>query len=266
MLMDGLEVVLVNTRFPENIGMAARACANMGCPILRLVQPERWDRSKALPLATQQGQALLNTMTIHASLNEAVADSVLVIGTTARVGGWRRGFLSPGAAALEAANALAQDERVSLVFGPEDRGLSNENITHCPQLVTIPVEPGARSLNLAQAVLIMTWECAKAVRRHQRQLSGAGMPLASSDTATKSRESAVGRKATADEQERLLRELKHILLQVDVLHGDNPDYFLLPWRRMLCRAGLRRHEYDALMGLCRQLRHKLGGDTRNRGR
>ena len=67
-----------------------------------------------------------------------------------------------------------------------------------------------------------------------------------------------GRVVTAEEQERLMDALKAMLLSLDYLHGDNPDYFLMPWRRMFSRAGLRRHEYDALMGLCRQVRHKLG--------
>ena len=49
----------------------------------------------------------------------------------------------------------------------------------------------------------------------------------------------------------------NMLLRLDYLHGDNPDYFLMPWRRLFSRAGLLRHEYDALMGVCRQVRHKL---------
>ena len=62
--------------------------------------------------------------------------------------------------------------------------------------------------------------------------------------------------------ERLLDNLKDMLLRLDCLHGDNPDYFLMPWRRLLARAQVRRHEYDALMGLCRQVRNKLdGGNT-----
>ena len=57
-----------------------------------------------------------------------------------------------------------------------------------------------------------------------------------------------------------MADFKAMLLTLDVLHGDNPDYFLLPWRRLFGRAQLRRHEYDALMGLCRQVRNKLGND------
>lgn len=246
MLLEGVQTVLVKTRFPENIGMAARACANMGCPSICLVDPERWDREKAGPLATPKGQGLLDAVRVSPTLAEAVASSSLVLGTTARIGGWRQALLSPCRAAREVAEALSRGERVSLVFGPEDRGLNNEEIIHCQRLATIPTDAAASSLNLAQAVLLMLYECANAVRAF-RALPNAEKP-ATSD----------GRAVTADEQERLMAALKTMLLSLDYLHGDNPDYFMMPWRRLFSRANLRRHEYDALMGLCRQVRHKLG--------
>ncbi|WP_288907592.1 TrmH family RNA methyltransferase, partial [uncultured Desulfovibrio sp.] len=159
---------------------------------------------------------------------------------------------------------------VALVFGPEDRGLNNAEISHCQQLVTIPTDPAARSLNLAQAVLLLTYECANAVRA-LRHAGGAAPSPASEDATAAAPDAALaspqsrppdpvpgGRAATAAEQERLMAALKDMLLRLDYLHGDNPDYFLLPWRRLFSRAGLRRHEYDALMGLCRQVRAKLG--------
>ncbi|MDD4701465.1 MAG: RNA methyltransferase [Desulfovibrio sp.] len=247
-LLDGLDVVLVKTRFPENIGMAARACVNMGCPSLHLVDPERWDKEKARPLATPKGQDLLNGVTVCPDLSQAVAPTALVVGTTARVGGWRQSLLSPGQAAASIVEVLARGERVALVFGPEDRGLNNEEITHCHKLVTIPTDPAASSLNLAQAVLLLLYECANAVRHNQRKES-----RGASDVSRGS-----GKLATAAEQERLMESLKDMLLRLDYLHGDNPEYFLMPWRRLFTRAELRRHEYDALMGLCRQVRHKLG--------
>lgn len=251
MLLDRVQIVLVKTRFPENIGMAARACANMGCPGICLVDPERWEREKAAPLATPKGQNLLDKVLVSPTLAKAVGSSSLVLGTTARTGGWRKALLAPGQAAREVAAALARGENVSLVFGPEDRGLNNEEITHCQRLVTIPTDAAASSLNLAQAVLLMLYECANAVR-------AAGLGDAEKDDAP-----ATGRAVTAEEQERLMGSLKEMLLSLDYLHGDNPDYFLMPWRRMFSRAALRRHEYDALMGLCRQVRHKLGatGDS-----
>mgnify|MGYP000093014663 FL=1 len=139
---------------------------------------------------------------------------------------------------------LAKGEKVSFVFGPEDRGLNNDEIMHCHRLVTIPTDPAASSLNLAQAVLLLSYTCANAVRALQHGERQIEMPRG-------------GKVATAAEQERLVESLKDVLLRLDYLHGDNRDYFLMPWRRLFSRAGLLRHEYDALMGLCRQVRNKL---------
>lgn len=287
-LLRGLDVVLVRTRFPENIGMAARACVNMGCGHISLVEPERWLRDKASPPATPKGQALLDGITVHPGLAEAVADSALVVGTTARRGGWRQSLLSPERCAEEVADCLRQGGRVSLVFGPEDRGLDNAAITHCHRLVCIPTDPAASSLNLAQAVLIVLYACAAAVReRNRRAATGptgttapipatgpqtetaatvAGGPTSPSGSQAETAspagngdngEDSRGRPASAAEQERLMAALREMLLRIDYLHGDNPDYFLMPWRRLFGRARLRRHEYDALMGMCRQVRRAL---------
>ena len=253
-MLDALEVVLVRTRFPENIGMAARACANMGCGHLCLVAPERWDVEKARPLATPKGLPVLEAIRVLPNLAEAVAGSTLVMGTTARLGGWRRSVLTADRAGTVAADALRAGERVSLVFGSEDRGLSNEELLLCQRLITIPTAGEASSLNLAQAVLILLYECSRALRNAGGRtcVDDAEAPGAEPEA------SGGGRRITAAEQERLIEAFKAMLLTLDVLHGDNPDYFLLPWRRLFGRAGLRRHEYDALMGLTRQVRNKLG--------
>lgn len=255
--LDDLEVVLVRTRFPENIGMAARACANMGCARLCLVAPERWEVEKARPLATPKGLPVLAAIRVVPDLAAAVAASSLVMGTTARLGGWRRSVLTSDRA--EAAGALCAGERVSLVFGSEDRGLSNEELLLCQRLVTIPTAGEASSLNLAQAVLILLYECGRGLK---------GAPPRSREACPETRDPARegkggGRRISAAELERLMEAFKATLLTLDALHGDNPDYFLLPWRRLFGRAGLRRHEYDALMGLCRQVRNKLGSGGAN---
>ena len=239
--LSSLHVVLVRPRFPENIGMAARACANMGVERITLVAPERWDIDKARPLATPQAETLLRRIQVVPVLAEALADAALVAGTTARTGGWRREALGPEQAAQALALACAEGERAALVFGSEDRGLSNEEIELCHHLVRIPTAPDSPSLNLAQAVLLMLYECRKAgAKQHFPE-----------DARPESR------RANQAEQERLFQNVKELLLRIDFLHGDNPDYFLMPLRRFLGRAGLRRHEYDMLMGICRQLQNFL---------
>lgn len=251
MLLDAVEVILVRTRFPENIGMAARACANMGCSHLCLVAPERWDMEKARPLATPKGLPVLEGIRVVPTLVDAVAASNLVMGTTARLGGWRKSALTAEQAGSVAAGVMRAGECISLVFGSEDRGLGNDELLLCQRLVTIPTAGMASSLNLAQAVLILLYECARA----QRNISLHEISTMQTAAPNGTLQSSDG--ITAAEQERLMAAFKSMLLTLDVLHGDNPDYFLLPWRRLFGRAHLRRHEYDALMGLCRRVRNKL---------
>lgn len=251
-MLELLRVVMVKTRFPENIGMAARACANMGAGEIVLVDPERWEVEKARPLATAKGQNLLESVRVVSSLAEALAGVSLVLGTTARVGGWRQEWINPEVAAQEACAALAEEAAVALVFGPEDRGLNNEEVEPCHRLVNIPTMADASSLNVAQAVLVLLYECHKAACA-----AGMGKGLGKVKHGTHGHVST-SRRITAEEQERLSGTLKDTLLHLDFLHGDNPEYFFMPFRRFLGRVALRRHEYDALMGVCRQIRHKLG--------
>lgn len=253
-LMSRLRLVLVRPRFPENIGMAARASANFGHAPLHLVQPERWGpglsgMDQALPLATAQGAPLLDSLVTHDSLADAVAPCSLVLGTTARTGGWRRRIISPRRAAEEAARRLAAGEEAALVFGPEDRGLSNADLKHCGGLVSIPAAPDASSLNLAQAALLMVYECWLA-------LSGAapsGRPEAHPAG------DGLSRRVTRRERDLLDDTLKRSLVDIGFLRPDNPDYFFLPLARFFDRADLRRHEMDIFMGICRRMRRHAAG-------
>ncbi len=236
-------VILVRPRFPENIGMAARACANMGVGELILVEPERWEKDKALPLATTQGAAILETLRIVPSLEDALTPFSRAYGTTARTGGWRRGVLPPRKAAEEIAAFPASSGKTALVFGPEDRGLENAEVELCTRLITIPTAPEASSLNLAQAVLLVLYECFTASLGH------------SFHPDKKPKGKAGSRPATLAEQETLFAALRELLLDIDFFPADNPDWFMLPLRRFFHRAALQRHEFDMFMGICRQMRH-----------
>lgn len=272
-LLQRLDVLMVKPRFPENVGMAARAMANMGVGNLLLAQPERWDsplapaasdtpqaagnapsgvpadpshNAKARRLATPKGERILENVCVFATVSAALTPYTLVVGTTARTGGWRREISTPEQAARDIVECLADGERVALVFGPEDRGLENDEIAYCQRLVTIPTA-GLASLNVAQALLVLLYECRKAALARSAHPHPAPAP---------GEHSTLPHIHFAD-QERLFATLKDTLLALDFLHGNNPDYFLLPLRRFLGRSGLRRHEYDALMGVCRQIRNKI---------
>ena len=170
---------MVRTRFPENIGMAARACANMGVENITLVNPELWAQNqkqenkkyvdKAKNLATSAGIELINQIKTASSLAQAVAEDTICIGTTARTGGWRQGILTPEAAAQIVWQHLLQNGRVAFVFGSEDKGLENHDIELCTHLVSIPTSLSAASLNLAQAILILLYELRKAMPKQLPQ-------------------------------------------------------------------------------------------------
>lgn len=235
-------VILVRTRFPENIGMAARACANMGVSRLILVDPERWDYDKAAPLATGKGLDVLANVTVTPTLAEALKGHTMAFGTTARTGGWRTGVMTPRKAAAKIAGDAVSDEdaAAALVFGPEDRGLENAETAQCAHLITIPTAPEASSLNLAQAVLVVLYECFTASLEHAYH----------PDRMPKGRKTS--RAATLEEQELLFATLEKTLGQIDFLPKDNAEWFMRPLRLFFQRAALRRHEFDLFMGICRQ--------------
>lgn len=134
---------------------------------------------------------------------------------------------------------MRQGARVAIMFGPEDRGLKNEETEICSHLLTIPTNPDASSLNLAQAVLIVLYECFKSAQT-------APIPSSIGDHES--------RLCTHGEQEVMIRTMRDTLLDMDYLREDNPDYFMLPVRRFLQKMELRRHEFSMIMGICRQVR------------
>ncbi|MDL2315906.1 RNA methyltransferase [Desulfovibrio sp. OttesenSCG-928-A18] len=249
-MLCGVSVVLVRPRFPENIGMCARAMANMGARELILVEPERWEREKAEPLATSQGKMVLGQARLCPSLEEALAPFAAAFGATARTGGWRKDLLSPERAAVEIRALVRGGGRAALVFGPEDRGLENAEVERCTQLVNIPTLAAHSSLNLAQAVLILLYECVKADLK---------LPFAEGAERTWTRPATKheSRRATIAEEGLLMRTLQETLVSIGHLPDDNPSWFMQPLRRFLRKSRLRRHEFDMLMGICRQTRNAL---------
>lgn len=235
-MLDQVAVILSRPKFPENVGAVARACANMGCPTLTLVEPRQWDPERAAPMATPQAGDILRRITVHDSLAEALAPYTAVYATTARTGGWRKGVLTPARAAERIRDQLAEGHTIAIVFGSEDRGLTNEEIEISGQLVTIPTASAATSLNLAQAALILLYECLKACQ--ERPFAPAGPSEA--------------RLTSHAEQQTLFNTIQETLLAIDFLKDDNPEYWMLPVRRFVHRVGLKRNEFNLLMGICRQ--------------
>ena len=155
--LDNIKVVLVGTLYSGNVGSACRAMANMGIRKLVLAAPNiqnGWDEGERM--AVHADDVLHNRQEFE-TFEEAVADCVAVVGTTARGGLYRQHVKAPRDCAADLL-ALAETGPVALVFGREDKGLLNEEIAQCTHLIRIPVDEGYTSINLAQAVLITCYE------------------------------------------------------------------------------------------------------------
>ena len=155
--LDNIRVVLVVTLYTGNVGSACRAMANMGIRPLRLAAPNlqnSWEEGERLAVHATD---IMNAREEFATFEEAVADCVAVVGTTAREGLYRQHVKAPRECASDIL-ALATTGPVALVFGREDKGLLNEEVAQCTHLIRIPVDEGYTSINLSQAVLITCYE------------------------------------------------------------------------------------------------------------
>ena len=241
-MLENIDVILFRPKYPENIGSVARACLNMGCGQIVLVDPRNWDPGKALPLATHHAGHLLENIRIHGTLAEALAPYSFAYGTTARTGGWRQGIQTPEEAAPRIVEQRNAGGTIAIVFGPEDTGLTNEETDLCNQLLTIPTTDNLTSLNLSQAVMVVLYECFK--KSMTSPFKVAGQPTE--------------RCINSEEREVLFNQLRETLIEIDFLNKDNPEYFMLPLKRFFNRVNPRLNEYNLLMGLCRQMRRIVG--------
>ncbi len=158
---EGPVIILVEPQLGENIGMVARAMANFGLAELRLVNPrDGWPSEKARAAASKADH-VIDGVSVYETLEGAIADLNFVYATTARE---RYGFKpvrSPVTACATLREKFRGGERTGVLFGRERWGLSNEEVALADEIVTFPVNPAFASLNIAQAVLLMSYEWMK---------------------------------------------------------------------------------------------------------
>ena len=226
-----IAIVLIGTRYPENIGAAARAMLNMGIERLILVDPQNDDPVRVNRMATHAASVVVEKVEKYDNLKEALADFQYVVGTTARLGGQRKVVSSPAKLA-DKLIPLSEQNRIAILFGPEDRGLSNVDIRSCHTLVNIPTAEFS-SLNLAQAVMVVCYE----LFRFSLDKPGEFAP----------------RLANQHELDAMYDQLKEVLMRISFINPDNPDYFMNNLRHFFTRMQLRAKEVQIIRGLCRQV-------------
>jgi tRNA/rRNA methyltransferase/tRNA (cytidine32/uridine32-2'-O)-methyltransferase len=155
-----ITVVLHEPQDLVNIAHVIRGMKNFGLRDLRLVNPREYDAYRVEGIA-HQTQDILERVRSFPTLEDALADCIHAVGFTARERTAKRNVQRPREAAAEIV-PLGLEGSVALLFGREDRGLSNEALDRCHRVVTIPSDPAYPSLNLAHAVILMMYELALA--------------------------------------------------------------------------------------------------------
>lgn len=155
-VFPNIRIVMVNTTHPGNIGAAARAMKNMGLSTLVLVEPKEYPAEKAVWRAAGALDVLDNVQVVS-TLDEAIADCGLVVGTSAR----ERRIPWPLVTPRECGDrvwAEAKHHEVAILFGREDRGLTNDELQKCQYHVHIPANSEYSSLNIAAAIQVICYE------------------------------------------------------------------------------------------------------------
>jgi tRNA/rRNA methyltransferase len=209
---------------------------NMGLRDLVLVASEADPTDPRARRLSTHGEAILHSARQTAALGEALADCVLVVGTSARTGGLvrRQSVATPAAIAPAIAEALSAGP-AALVFGPERTGLTNEEVTRCHHLIHIAADPAYPSLNLAQAVAICLHEVRRAWMARVSPEAPAEAPAPFAD------------------QERMFDHLRAALEAIHFLYGPKADSLMHALRHLLGRARPSAMEVEVLFGLARQI-------------
>ncbi|WP_228254911.1 RNA methyltransferase [Aquirhabdus parva] len=246
LVLNRIRIVMVNTTLPANIGAAARAMKTMGLSQLTLVNPKIFPSPDAIALASGAADVVENA-TIVDTLEQALSDCVLVFGTSAR----SRTIPWPLLEA-RAATKLAIDETVNgniaIVFGREDRGLTNEELAQAQYHLTIPVNEEYGVLNVAAAIQVICYE----LRMHALSLEN--LPEIDQQTTTDMMP-LLGHMAWDEPlvdqsmMQQFYSHLEAMLTNIDFLDPNNPRLLPLRLRRLFGRIRLDRMEYNLLRGI-----------------
>jgi len=244
MSLKNIRVVLVSPIYSGNVGSVCRAMKNMGISDLAVAAPRGSLETEDARKMSLHAFDVLQKRREHATLAEAVADCGLVVGTTARQGLYRNHSDTPRALAPRLLEAAA-GAKVALVFGPEDNGLSNEDLQVCTQVIRIPSSPKYPSLNLAQAVLICCYELYVA--------SGEYEPP-----------EAMSPEAPSAMRQQMFSLWREALLEIGFMKEDKADHMMLGLQRVLSRGKLTVKDIRIMVGIARQARW-AGQESKKKG-
>ncbi len=240
-MLNNIVIILVGTKYAGNLGSVARAMRNMGLSHLRLAAPKCTIDDEAVRMARADNPVLESARTFR-SLAAALRGIRLVVGTTGKSGGNREQTFSVRTL-VPAILAHAARRKVGIVFGPEDTGLVDDDLLRCQLLLRIPTQPGAHSINLAQAVMIVGYE----LYLGHLDCEPGRVPVL----------------ATVEQIEAMYEQLEAALRTIGFLHDENARHMMFRMRRLLGRTGLEHSDVGILRGIARQIAW-LGNRARSR--
>ncbi|MEA1969989.1 MAG: RNA methyltransferase [Thermodesulfobacteriota bacterium] len=232
--MANLAIVLNRPKHPGNIGAVARCAKNMGISSIIVVNPLNADRKKIEQLATHFALDIVEKIKYFDRLDLALAPFNYIVGTTGRSGdtSLKRSMVYPGKMAEDIAD-ISQNNRVALVFGPEDRGLTNRELKYCDVLVKIPTSEDLKSVNLSHAVMIICYEIFTA----RSEFNSGFTP----------------KMATLAEMEAMYDHLKEMFVRIGFIKTQNPDYWMTNVRRLFSKTKLLARDVKIIRGICHQV-------------
>ena len=231
-VLGNIRVVLVGTLYHGNVGSVCRAMANMGIRDLALAAPRLCDDPAEAARMAVHAADIWEARRETATLAEAVADCAFVVGTTARGGLYRQHVKTPRELAPELLR-LAENGKVALVFGREDKGLLNDEIGQCTHLVRIPVHTDYTSLNLAQAVLLCCYELYGALGIYEPPVEKSAP-------------------AVAAHKLKLTEMWRGMLLLIGFMKEDKADHMMQGIQRVFSRGVYSEDDVAIMMGVARQ--------------
>ena len=224
---ESLTVVLHQTRSPDNLGAVARVMANFGFSRLILSDPATYSFRGAERLAVK-GDAVLERMAVARDLPEALKDCVYAVGTTSRTQLKGRTALTPE----EAVRKLAEESergRVALVFGGEQRGMSDEELARCTDVLVIPTSDVQPSMNLAQSAAVLLYLC------HRQGVETQASPPVPESVQTGARLGTLNA---------LAARMREVMLQAEFLNPQAPEHVLNELELTLMRSRLTQREAE----------------------
>jgi len=227
-----LRFVLIGTTHPGNIGATARAMKTMCQKNLYLVNPKIFPCAEATARATGADDILANA-TVCSSLKEAIQDCQIVIGTSARNRSIPWPVITPRRCAEEITKQLAEN-RVAVLFGCENSGLTNEELALCNKVIQIPANKEYSSLNLAAAVQIICYEflTTKSIDKDNKGNAPGKVPL-----------------ATQDQMEKFYQHLEACMIDIGYFDPEKPRLLIRRMRRLFNRSQLDINELNIMRGL-----------------